>query len=320
MDINRSNLQILFQGLSTQFELGMQNPPMLDVLARLTTPADTATAAEVWAFMLRTMGWRVWGKSTDREVQNVKSDMWRAEVVTYESTVGIPFQDLQDDHLGIYSPMVQYLGYAWLNMKIRTLCNMVIDNTPCCIRDTSNAYTNLFAATHAYGPYNIDNDGSSPLDKAAYTATRAAMASWRYDNGDPTGAYPSLLLCGPALQQTAQELFDAQLIINGGSGAFAAAGAAVTNVLLGDKIVIVVRPEFGPSSGAAGNVDASNYWALFDTNKPLKPFIWVNRMEPSIIGPSDPEWVLRLGRADYLGTARGVFTPTMPHFCFRHVV
>lgn len=321
MDINRANLAVLFQGLSTQFQLGLQNPPMVEALAKLTTTSTSETAAEVWGFMLRTMGWKVWPKATDRQIQNVKSDIWRAEVVTYESTVGIPFQDLMDDHLGLYSPMVQYLGYAWLNMKLRTLCNMVIDNCQCCIRD-SGAYTNLFANTHPYGAYNIDNDDVQPLSKSAYVAARTAMAGWRYDNGDPTGAYPSVLLCGPTLQQTAQELFGATTIVSLGNEFVAGSKSygAVTNVLMGDGIVIVVRPEFGPSSGSAGGTDASNYWALFDTAKPLHPFIWVDRMEPSIIGPSDPEWVLRLGRADYLGTARGVFTPTMPHFCYRNVV
>jgi phage major head subunit gpT-like protein len=322
MDINRQSLQVLFQGLSTQFKLGLQNPPMVEALTRLTTPTTSETAAEVFGFMMRTMGWKEWPKNTDRQLQNVKSDLWRVESLTYESTVAIPFQDLADDHLGLYSPMVQYLGYAWLNKKLRMLCNMVIDNADCCIRDSSGVYTKLFANTHAYGAYNIDNDDTQALSKTSYVAARTAMSGWRYDNGDPTGSYPSVLLCGPTLQQTAQELLQCNNIVTLGNEFVAGSKSygTTTNVLMGDGVVIIVRPEFGPTSGSAGGTDASNYWALFDTSKPLKPFLWINRMEPSIIGPSDPEWVYRLGRADYLGTARGALTPTMPHFCFRNVV
>jgi len=312
MDINRANLGVLFQGLSTQFQLGLNNPPALQILAELVTPTGSMTAAELFGFLLRTTAWKVWPKGTDRQMQNVKSDYWRIEVETFEDSVRIPFQDIMDDHLGLYSPLVQQMGYAWVNKKIARLCNLIIDNTDCCIRDaTTGAYTKLFANTHAYGVNNVDNLDTLVLDRANYVATRQAMQAWLYANNDPMGAYPSVLLCGPALQDTAQQLFNAQLYLINGAGA-----GAVSNILVAENLIIIVRPEFNATAGVNHNVDAEEFWCLLDTRQPLRPFVYINRMEANILGPSDPEFVLRTGNADFLGTARGEFSPTFPHLCY----
>ena len=313
MDINRANLAVLFQGLSTSFQAGLNNPADVRVLSELCTPAGSITAAELFAFLLRTVAWKVWPKGTDRQVQNVQSDYWRIEVETFESTARIPFQDIQDDHLGLYGALVQQMGWSWLNKKIGRLCNMIIDNTPCCIRvgGGGSAYTNLFANTHPYGVHNVDNLDTLALDRANYVATRAIMQSWLYANGDPVGTYPNVLLCGPELQDTAQQLFKAEMYLINGAGA-----GAISNILVGENMIIVVRPEFNATAGVNKNVDASDYWCLLDTRQPIKPFVYINRMEANILGPSDPEWVLRSGNADYLGTARGEFSPTFPHLAY----
>ena len=311
MDINRANLAVLFQGLSTEFQKGLLGAPDTKVLEALCTVSGSVTLAELYGFLLRTVAWKVWPKGTDRQFQNVASDQWRVEAETFEASVRIPFQDIVDDHLGLYTPLVQQMAYAWINAKIRRMCNLIIDNAQCCIRDGAGAYTDWFANTHAYGVNNIDNLDTLALDRANYIATRQIMQSWLFANSDPVGTYPNILLCGPALQDTAQQLFNAQMYLVNGAGA-----GAISNILVAENMLIVVRPEFNATAGAAHNVDAEEYWALLDGRQPLRPVIYIDRMEANIIGPSDPEWVLRTGNADYLGTARGEFTPTFPHLAY----
>jgi phage major head subunit gpT-like protein len=310
MDLNRGNLQVLFQTLSSEFQKGFLNSPDLKVLEILTTTTGAMTAAELYGFLLRTVAWKVWKKGMDRQFQNVTADQWRVEVETFEASVRIPFQDILDDHVQLYSPLTQQMAFNWINTKIRRIINMLVDNCTCPIRTAAGVYTNLFADTHPYGSYNVDNSNTLALDRANYVATRQVMQSWLYANGDPIGTYPSVILCGPKLQDTAQQLFQAQMVYNG-------SGTALSNVLMGDNVTIIVRPELNATAGAALDVDAADYWYLLDCRQPLKPFVYIDRQEASIIGPSDPELVLRTGFADYLGTARGEFSPTFPHLCYR---
>jgi phage major head subunit gpT-like protein len=110
------------------------------------------------------------------------------------------------------------------------------------------------------------------------------MMNFTGENGLPLGVKPDLLVVPPALERTALEIVNADMIPSD------AGTAPQTNVLKGSARVLVV-PE----------LTSATRWYLFDTRKPIKPLIWQLRRTPTLVSKTQP-------------TDEGVFWDNMLHW------
>jgi phage major head subunit gpT-like protein len=67
-----------------------------------------------------------------------------------------------------------------------------------------------------YGLWQMAYGSKVALDSAGYTAARAAMMSFKADNGKPLGIVPNLLVVPPSLENAALEVVKVQRLANGG--------------------------------------------------------------------------------------------------------
>lgn len=106
MLLNSASLRSLYTGFSTAFQAGFGGvSPQYQRVAQ-TVPSSTRSNEYGWlGSMPRIREW-----IGDRVVNNIATHSYTIKNRTFESTVGVDRDDLDDDNLGIYSPLFSELG------------------------------------------------------------------------------------------------------------------------------------------------------------------------------------------------------------------
>lgn len=108
MIINRSNLTILFTALKTAFDEGFAGlQPQWNIVA---TEVPSTTSENTYGWLGQFPGLREW--VGDRVVRNVKQHDYAIRNKTWESTIAVPREAIEDDQYGVYAPMAQEMGRA----------------------------------------------------------------------------------------------------------------------------------------------------------------------------------------------------------------
>lgn len=106
MLINSSTLSALYRAFNTAFQQGFSGvAPMWNKIATLV-PSSTKTEDYGWLGKIPRM--REW--IGDRQIQNLKLHSYSIKNKKFETTVGVDRDDIEDDQLGVYNPIMQTLG------------------------------------------------------------------------------------------------------------------------------------------------------------------------------------------------------------------
>lgn len=127
--INRGNIAMLNQAFNAAFKAGMAlAKPMWQEVAMLV---PSSTGEEKYGWLGQTTKYREW--IGDRQFQNLKQHDYTIKNKTFENTVAVPREAVDDDQYGVYSPLMQQLGqdaalhpdelvYGLLTAGFSTLC------------------------------------------------------------------------------------------------------------------------------------------------------------------------------------------------------
>jgi len=108
MIINRDNLQAAFTGFKTVFNQGFQG--VTPTYQRFAMTVPSTTGQEVYAWLGTMPRFREW--VGDRVIQNLKQHDFTIKNRKFENTIGIKRDDIEDDKIGIYTPMISEMGRA----------------------------------------------------------------------------------------------------------------------------------------------------------------------------------------------------------------
>lgn len=108
MIINRANLTILYTALKTAFATGFAG--LETQRAIVATEVPSSTSENVYAWLGQFPGMREW--LGDRVVKNLKQHDYAIRNKTFESTIGVPREAIEDDQYGVYTPLAQEMGRA----------------------------------------------------------------------------------------------------------------------------------------------------------------------------------------------------------------
>ncbi len=106
MILNAANLSILNQSFSAAFQLGLGGAqPMWGQIATLV---PSTTAEQKYAWLGKFTKFREW--IGERQYQNLAQHDYAVKNKTWENTVTVTRDEIEDDHYGIYKPVIQQLG------------------------------------------------------------------------------------------------------------------------------------------------------------------------------------------------------------------
>lgn len=106
MMINRASLQAAFTGFKTIFNNAFSAAESQFEKVAMVVPSSTSK--ETYAWLGLTTRFREW--LGDRVVQNLMTHDYTIKNRSFENTVGVSRDDLEDDTIGVYTPLIASLG------------------------------------------------------------------------------------------------------------------------------------------------------------------------------------------------------------------
>ena len=244
MIINQSNLHGLTTGFSAAFNKAMSevNPDYKDI----ATVTSSSTAANDYAWLGQNPGMKEW--IGVREVQHISEYGYTIKNKSFERTIGINRDAIEDDQYGIYAPMFSMMGQEAGEHYNDLVFGMLTKGF------TEKCYDGktFFAADHVSGEKDFSNTSTAALSTESFLVARQAMMSITGDQNKPLKLVPDLLVVSPKNEMVAKKILEASLI------------DGTTNITQ-NLAKIKVATEL-----SGDNEDA---WFLLCTKKFLKPII-----------------------------------------------
>lgn len=302
MDINRQNMNELFQGFQQLFKRGFETADI--DYKKFSSEVNSTTAVEVYPFLEQFGGMREW--IGDRQLKHVSSQKKSVANRDFEDTVVVKKNDIMDDKYGLYSTLIQTMGFnansIWGELAYQALLNGETDTWIDALA--------FFSDTRKYGDDStISNVGSSSLTLDSYGAARLKMLQYRGHNGRALKVTPRLLIVGPRNEGVAFDILKnarrlTAEIVGEGDTAKTITGA-IENKYAGTAEVLVTQ-------------ELDKEWFLADVSKPLKPVVIQKRQEPKLtrLDGDDDENVFMRKEFIYGTDCRGESFLSMPHLIF----
>lgn len=250
MIVNQQALQGITTGFKTIFNK-VFNETKTD-WDKIATKVPSETGEESYKWLGKIPRMREW--IGDREIQNLTGSDYTIKNKDFELTIGVDRNDIEDDKIGVYNPVVQDIAQSTATFPDTLVFKLLLDGFENKCYDGQP----FFSDAHKIGKKSISNKGTKALTSDSYAEARKAIMSIKDENGESLRIIPDTLVVPPALEDTARKILLADQI------------DGTTNIYK-DTAKLLVVPEL------AGNDTA---WYLLCTTKPLKPIIYQERKAP----------------------------------------
>jgi phage major head subunit gpT-like protein len=305
MDINRDNMDALFNTYNTAFSAGMQSAgsrptPEHITIEELAMLGTSTGAAAIHAWLNQIGGMRKW--VGDRVLANLESGKLTVANEDYEKTVTVPRNDIMDDQYGLYAPVVQSMGVAagsiWMRLGVDALTanRAWADELP------------FFSDARKYGDQDIVNVTTDALTAASYKAAKVKMESFVLHGGEPGEVVVTHLVVGPTLRDAAWDIVKNEWVSSG-----TGKGGAIKNPHAGSAELRVSPRLVGANA---------NKWYMLGTQGGIKGVYVQKREEPRLTRMDrDTDMNVFMSNKYYYGTScRGSAFLTLPHLVFGGIV
>lgn len=175
----------------------------------------------------------------------------------FEATIGIDRNDIADDNIGIYKPVMEELANSAAVFPDTLLFKLLADSFDKKCYDGEA----MISDKHTVNKNKFSNRVYGKLSESTYNEARVKMMSFKNDAGENLKIVPDLLITTPQNEAFARQLLYAD-IING-----------TTNTYKNTAELLIV-PEL---------IDYPDYWFLACTKRPFKPFIYQEREKPRLV-------------------------------------
>lgn len=199
MDINRANIEALFQDFKVAYTDGFNAGKERSILDTLAIVVPSMAASVVHAWLNQNPRMREW--IGDRLVNNIESNNMTIENKKYENTIEIGRDDIEDDQHGLYRPLATLMGAEAAAHPDQLCVDELIDNNNW-LADSAA----FFGSSRTYGSATIDNHTTDALTDSNFETAYEAMTSYQGHSGDPLNVTPFALLVGPYNRGTAWDI------------------------------------------------------------------------------------------------------------------
>lgn len=268
MQITQPLIQNLQVSFSQIFERAYQDVPQFWDM--ISTPIPSTTLTNTYGWLSRLPAMREW--IGPKVVQNISTQQYSLINRDFELTFGVKRNDILDDQLGIFNPLVssaaRQVGRLWNDLVIEAITNGAVTTGP-----GGAAFDGLaFFANHtgSGGKFAVaNNTGSENLTPGGWNAVVEKMAAFTGEDGRNLNVRPDTIVI-PAVggyERAARTMFTVPLQTGGQS-----------NILFSGAPRVIVTPELPSSFG----------WLALDTSKGISPFIVQQRQQPTMVARTAP--------------------------------
>lgn len=272
----------------------------------ITSIVASAGKSTKYPMMGMLTGLREW--SGERVFEQFSSYAYALENKTYEKSVGINVDDLEDLQIDHYPSIAAAIAEQVRNWPKKLIFSSLINGgSQLCwdgqfFFDTDHP-VDLYDAS--LGTYS-NNFTSRPLTDANLQLTVAGMATIAFKDGEVSSFGESgnlVLVVPPQLEDTARKIVNAELTANGG-----------TNTMKGIADILKINRIGNVAAGGSATT-----WYLADVGQAMKPLLFQQRLAPtltSMMGATDPN-VFYKNQYEWGVKARGAAGYGMPFLMAR---
>lgn len=261
MIVNGAALKSIYTSFKTIFNRAIQATKPLYQQVATVVPSSAREEEYKWLGKIPKM--REW--IGERVVTALAAFGYSIKNKDWEVTIGVDRNDIEDDTLGVYSPMVEMMGASTAQHPDELVFELL-----------GNGFTGLcydgqyfFDADHQDGDGPIQSNRSNKiLAAAAYGDARAAMMSLTDEHGNPLSIMPGLLVVPPQLEAAGRAILESERDANG-----------ATNIWRGSAQLLVVP----------WLAKWPTHWFLLDASKPIKPLIFQQRKPVQFVAMDNAE-------------------------------
>jgi phage major head subunit gpT-like protein len=254
MIVNSAALQSIYKGFKTLFNEAFAGAkPFYEKIA---TVVPSATKSEEYGWLGSFPRLRKW--IGDRVINSLAAHGYTIKNESWEATVEVNRDDIEDDTYGVYTPMVKELGRSAATHPDEIVFGLLAKG----FTETCYDGQYFFDTDHRDedGPIQ-SNKGTKALSEESYADARAQMMSLQDAKGTPLGIVPNLLVVPHQLEKMARKILFADEI------------DGTTNTMK-DTAELLVVPWLAANPTA---------WFLFDTSRAIKPLIFQQRKKPEFV-------------------------------------
>lgn len=254
MIVNSAALQSIYKGFKTLFNEAFAGAKPL--YEKIATVVPSATKSEEYGWLGSFPRLRKW--IGDRVINSLAAHGYTIKNESWEATVEVNRDDIEDDTYGVYTPMVKELGRSAATHPDEIVFGLLAKG----FTETCYDGQYFFDTDHRDedGPIQ-SNKGTRALAEESYADARAQMMSLQDAKGTPLGIVPNLLVVPPQLEKMARKILFADEI------------DGTTNTMK-DTAELLVVPWLAANPTA---------WFLFDTSRAIKPLIFQQRKKPEFV-------------------------------------
>jgi phage major head subunit gpT-like protein len=259
MIINQASLQGIYRGFKTIFNQTFSATSSM--YNKIATVVPSSTKSEEYKWLGKIPRLREW--IGERIAQNLSAYSYEIKNKDWESTVEVDRNDIEDDTIGLYNPLIQSLGQAAATHPDELIFSLLPSGFTALCYDGQY----FFDTDHqdSDGPI-CSNRGTAALSLKSYGDARAQMMSLLDEKGNPLGVVPNLLVVPPQLEGMARKILMAETI------------DATTNTYKGSAELLVVP----------WLANHPTKWFLMDVSKPVKPLIYQQRRKADFVAKDSP--------------------------------
>ena len=122
MIINQQALANLYTGLTAVFTAAFQDTPTWHERVAMTVPANTRIMD--YKFLLDFPMVREW--IGDRQISSLEPNAYQVESKDWEATIEVSRNDIEDDQLGLYNPIIAALAQEARKHPERLIANLLM--------------------------------------------------------------------------------------------------------------------------------------------------------------------------------------------------
>ena len=206
-----------------------------------------------------------------RQAAGLKETSFSLVNKTWEATLEIDRATLEDEQYGQIRLQVQMLANQAATHKEQLLMTLIENG------ETGKAADGVaFFGAHSTGT-NVGNDAFSAT---ALQAAKEAMARFKDSNNNYLRVIPDTIVIPPELEGEVLETVGSDVVVvrvgDGTASSGATASTDYVNIQKG-RWKVIVSPF----------ITTATRWAIFDTSKPVKPFIHQDRVPARLEAPGD---------------------------------
>lgn len=254
MIINSAALRGIFTSFNSLFNESFTKTPVQYDRVAMTVPSSSRETTYGWLGQMPNM--REW--IGDRLVQNLMTHSYTIKNKDFELTVSVPANDIADDQLGIYRPIVSEMGFAAKTHPDELIFKLMGNGF------TNKGYDDIpfFSDNHPFiKAEKQSNKGTKKLSSTSYAEARSQMMTIKGEHKKSLKIVPDLLVVSPQNEAKAREILFADLI------------SGNTNVNKSTCELLVV-PELA---------DYATQWYLLCTKRYIRPLVFQEREKPVLV-------------------------------------